>query len=120
MNDIARIINMKWSLGIREDDLMLFIFDYEWTLAEGKTELHRSERLNDNTIRMRFRTSYGAFHQGHIDYNMLLVLILEDSSGALADLQRDMLFATITYPDTVSRQSLSCPAKVRNSSMVNT
>lgn len=103
IEEFAKIVKAKWNVDV-DEELLTFEFRYDWRLPPAVTQLHKVVSKN----RMIFNTSYGIFHQKKLTYNDVLVTLLENSSGALQDVQHDLIISALTYPPTRSTRTVAC------------
>lgn len=107
-NMIAKLLRQKWDLKIDDDDLILLTFDYNYKLPLCTTELESFKRVDDQTVDVRFTTSFGIFHQPELSYNDIVVVLFENINGSLAEQHKDLIISALTYPEKKDRRTLSC------------
>lgn len=103
IDELKKVLKNKYNLNINEKERIKLIFSYDGKLPVASTVFSMK---CGSTI--HFKTSFGIFHQPKISYNDVLVVLLEELSGALSELRHDLIISSLTYPDTKSRREISC------------
>lgn len=106
-NEILRVLKSKWDIVIPDNIVVNIELDYRWQLPVATTELVSMKREGD-VLLLRFFTSFGLFHQDKIEYNDVMVALLENVNGYLSELRHDLIIAELTYPPRISRRQISC------------
>lgn len=103
INELKKVLESKYNLRIGGNERFKLVFDYDGDLPVASTRF-----LMKSGSTICFKTSFGIFHQPKIEYNEVLVVLLEQLSGALSDLRHDLIISALTYPNKRSRREISC------------